>query len=152
MIISKHRASFYFHTTITFIGIITILSFIYYFSLVNGKIDFRNIIFWIGFMLFIVSVLHLIRFVLYGFKKIKIGESEIIISYPIMGKTRKISRKDINTISLIHMKNRQGMSWGNGYYQLTMELFDNSIIVISGLEYENFDELKAKIYEMKKSN
>jgi hypothetical protein len=152
MTISKHRTSFYFFTTITFVGVLTILSFIYYLSLVNGKIDFRNVVFWIGVMFFLVSVLHLIRFILYGFKKIKINDSEIIILYPIIGKTRKINNKDINTIRLIHMKNFQGVSWGNGYYQLTMELFDNSIIEISGLEYENFDELKAKIYEIKKSN
>ncbi|MFP5470230.1 MAG: hypothetical protein ACLGGV_01410 [Bacteroidia bacterium] len=152
MVISQHRISFYFYAIISFIGVLIILSFIYYFSLVNGKIDFRSVIFWIGIIFFIVSFLHFIRFALYGFKKIKIDDSEIIISYPIIGKIRKITKKDINTIRLMHMKNFYGVSWGNGYYQLTIELFDNSIIEISEMEYKNFDKLKTKIYEIRKSN
>lgn len=145
-VVSKFRTGYWIRQFINYVGGLLIIGLCIYFSFDNGKLDYRNALFWLAVLGILSLILHVLYFLFSELKRLTVTENGIEIKYFVTKKIEFIAYNEILNFTTRRITHKQGAVRTAGYHELEIQLTKDRLITFSEDQFDNYNEIKNFIY------
>jgi hypothetical protein len=131
---------------ISLFGIIFLISLCVYYSINNGKLDYKSGLLWIAIIITIYGIFALLTFFHSELMQLTITHNEISVRHLLTGKITLFNFGEIIDFKTRNITTSRGEGISDGYYELTIEFTNERFITLSEDQFANYKELKNNIY------
>jgi hypothetical protein len=149
LIVSKFRPLFWIKMVATLIGWVFTIGICIYFSIINGRLDFFNILFWLACFFTLSLIVYLLKFLFVEYREFTVSDEGIMIKYLISNEETSIHYEDIKKFTPKNITSRQGANTSRtaGYFEIEMELDNGQLITFNEVQFINYSEIKNFIFQ-----
>lgn len=144
---SKYRWEYFVSSIISIVGTVFLSTVLFYFSFKEGKLDYQNILFWLGLFLLLSLVYIFYKFPLFGLVKLSLNEDEIVVINHFSKKVKLIKYSDIVSGKKEIRRTSTEAGDTDGYETIVFTSKDNFKFILDQNLYSNYYDLLKFILE-----
>ena len=151
-VVSKFRTGYWIRKFIEYVGGFFLIGLCVYFSIDNGQLDFRNVLFWVATFGTLFFIFYILFFLFSELKQLTITKNGIEIKYSLSIKIDLIQYSEIIIFTRRSITHSRGAGWTAGYHELEIQLTKDRVITFNEDQFDNYNEIKNCIYLNRQNN